>query len=63
MISAVSTRFDHVIIDTPASTSPEHLLLTAAANGVIHVVEPNDDSIEASRQVAVSVERLPGSPP
>ena len=58
MISAVSTRFDHVIIDTPASTSPEHLLLTAAANGVIHVVEPNDDSIEATRVTAVELKKF-----
>jgi len=48
MISSLRKQFDTIIIDTPASVSYEHLILTAVADKVLHVCEANDDSIDAT---------------
>jgi MinD-like ATPase involved in chromosome partitioning or flagellar assembly len=48
IIRSLRKRFEHVIIDTPASMSFEHLILTAVADAIIYIAEPNDDSVEAT---------------
>ena len=48
MINGLRERFKYIIIDTPASISLEHLILTASADAIIYVCEPNDDSINST---------------
>jgi MinD-like ATPase involved in chromosome partitioning or flagellar assembly len=48
IIKKLRKRFAYITIDTPASMSFEHLILTAVADAVIYVAEPNDDSVEAT---------------
>lgn len=48
MIEGLRKKFKHIIIDTPASVSLEHLVLTASADAVVYVCEPNDDSINST---------------
>jgi len=52
ILAKLRKRFPLVIVDTPASMSFEHLILTAIADRVIYVCEPNDDSIEATKLTA-----------
>ncbi|MEM2618529.1 MAG: AAA family ATPase [Candidatus Hadarchaeales archaeon] len=56
-------RFDEVIIDTPASVSPLHLLLTAAGDSILYVCEPNDDSILATQSTCRGMRQLLDIPP
>jgi flagellar biosynthesis protein FlhG len=53
--------FQRIIVDTPASFGFEHLLLTSIADGLVYVVEPSDDSIDATVRTARGLERLLGS--
>lgn len=48
IMKKLKTRFKYIVVDTPASLSFEHLILTAVADGVIFIAEPNDDSVEAT---------------
>ncbi len=52
IIKKLRKRFEYIVIDTPASMSFEHLILTAVADGLIFVAEPNDDSVEATINTA-----------
>ena len=52
MVEKLRRRFALIIVDTPASMSFEHLILTAIADAVIYVAEPNDDSIESTKLTA-----------
>ncbi|MEM2619240.1 MAG: cellulose synthase operon protein YhjQ/BcsQ [Candidatus Hadarchaeales archaeon] len=56
-------KFDEIIIDTPASVSPFHLLLTAAGDRILYVCEPNDDSILATQRTCEGMKRLLDIPP
>jgi len=47
-IDSLREQFKYIVIDTPASVSLEHLVLTAGADAVIYVCEPNDDSINST---------------
>lgn len=73
MLASLRKRFPLIIVDTPASMSFEHLILTAIADGIVYVCEPNDDSIEATkltadglkefmdvRPLGVVINRMPG---
>jgi MinD-like ATPase involved in chromosome partitioning or flagellar assembly len=48
MITAMRKKFKYIVIDTPASFSLEHLILTAAADATVYICEPNDDSINST---------------
>jgi flagellar biosynthesis protein FlhG len=48
MIEGLRKDFKYIIIDTPASVGFEHLILTASADAVIYVCEPNEDSISST---------------
>lgn len=52
ILASLHKRFPLVIVDTPASMSFEHLILTAIADRIVYVCEPNDDSIEATKLTA-----------
>ena len=48
MIGGLRKKFEYILIDTPASVGLEHFILTASADAVIYVCEPNEDSIEST---------------
>jgi len=52
MMKKLKKNFSRIIVDTPASMSFEHLILTAIADGIVYVVEPNEDSITSTLQTA-----------
>jgi flagellar biosynthesis protein FlhG len=58
MMSGVRQRFDTVIVDTPASVSYEHLILTAIADRILYVCEANDDSISSTLATAKGLRDL-----
>ncbi|MEM2481355.1 MAG: AAA family ATPase [Candidatus Hadarchaeales archaeon] len=53
--------FQRTVVDTPASFGFEHLLLTSIADGLVYVVEPNDDSIDSTARTARGLERILGT--
>ncbi len=61
MISRLRKHFSYIIVDTPASMSFEHLILTAIADGIVYVVMPNLDSIVSTHQTAKGLEEFMGS--
>jgi MinD-like ATPase involved in chromosome partitioning or flagellar assembly len=63
MLKETCKKFSYVVIDTPASVSYEHILLTAAGDGIIYVCEANDDSILAARATAGGMRKLLDVPP
>lgn len=63
MIEDLRSEFSFVFIDTPASVSYEHLILTAAADRVLYVCEANDDSINSTLATARGLEELMGVKP
>jgi MinD-like ATPase involved in chromosome partitioning or flagellar assembly len=58
IVSKLRKMFSYIIVDTPASMSFEHLILTSIADRVLYVCEPNDDSIEATRVTAVELKKF-----
>ncbi len=58
IVSKLRRMFSYIIVDTPASMSFEHLILTSIADRVLYVCEPNDDSIEATRVTAVELKKF-----
>jgi len=52
MIEGLHKEFKYIIIDTPASVGFEHFILTASADAVIYVCEPNEDSISSTLTTA-----------
>jgi MinD-like ATPase involved in chromosome partitioning or flagellar assembly len=52
IIKQLRERFSYIIIDTPASFSVEHLVLTGVADAIIYVTTPERDSIEATKRTA-----------
>jgi len=56
MMSAMRKKFDVILIDTPASASLEHLILTAAADQILYICEANDDSINSTLATARGLE-------
>jgi len=58
MMSTLREEFDTIIIDTPASVSYEHLILTAAADRILYVCEANDDSINSTFSTARGLARF-----
>jgi len=48
MIDGLREKFKYIVIDTPASISLEHLILTASADAILYVCEPNDDSVNST---------------
>jgi MinD-like ATPase involved in chromosome partitioning or flagellar assembly len=63
MLKQASKKFGYIVIDTPASVSYEHILLTAAGDGIVYVCEANDDSILAAKATAGGMQRLLDVPP
>jgi MinD-like ATPase involved in chromosome partitioning or flagellar assembly len=63
MMTGLRKRFTHIIIDTPASMSFEHLILTAVADALIFVVEPNDDSLSSTLRTAKGLKDFMGAVP
>jgi len=56
MITVLRERYDTIIVDTPASVTYEHLILTAIADKILYVCEANDDSINATLATARGLE-------
>ena len=52
MMTTLREKFDTIIIDTPASVSHEHLILTAAADQILYICEANDDSVNSTLAAA-----------
>ncbi len=60
MIEELRKQFKYIIIDTPASVGLEHFILTASADAVIYVCEPNEDSINSVLATAEELKDLMG---
>lgn len=60
MIRGLRKRFGHILVDTPASVGLEHLFLTASADAIIYVCEPNEDSISSTLTTAEELRDLLG---
>lgn len=60
MVGRLRRRFEWIVVDTPASFSAEHLVLTGVADAVVYVVTPDRDSIEATRRTAEGLRRYLG---
>jgi MinD-like ATPase involved in chromosome partitioning or flagellar assembly len=58
MLSKLRRKFTYIYIDTPASLSFEHLILTAVADALLYVAEPNDDSVRATVSTARGLEKF-----
>ena len=52
--------FSFAFIDTPAARGMEHMFLAGLGDGVIYVVDPSDESIEATVSTARDLERMLG---
>jgi MinD-like ATPase involved in chromosome partitioning or flagellar assembly len=52
MIKQLRKRFSYIVVDTPASVSLDHIVLTGIADAVIYITEPSHDSIEATQRTA-----------
>jgi len=60
MLSRLRKKFSYIIVDTPASVGFEHLILTAIADGLLYVVNPDIDSILSAEQTAAGLKQLMG---
>jgi len=60
MLSTLRKRFAYIIVDTPASVGFEHLILTAIADALLFVVNPDLDSILSSKVTAEGLKQLLG---
>ncbi|MEM3402505.1 MAG: AAA family ATPase [Candidatus Hadarchaeales archaeon] len=60
MLTTLRKKFSYIIVDTPASVGFEHLILTAIADGLLFVVNPDLDSILSATQTAVGLKELLG---
>ena len=60
MVGRLRKRFEWIVVDTPASFSAEHLILTGVADAVIYVVTPDRDSLEATERTAEGLSRYLG---
>jgi MinD-like ATPase involved in chromosome partitioning or flagellar assembly len=60
MLSVLRKKFPYIIVDTPASVGFEHLILTAIADGLLYVVNPDVDSILSAKQTALGLKQLLG---
>jgi MinD-like ATPase involved in chromosome partitioning or flagellar assembly len=60
MLSVLRKKFSYIIVDTPASVGFEHLILTAIADGLLYVVNPDVDSILSAKQTALGLKQLLG---
>ncbi|MEM2481281.1 MAG: MinD/ParA family protein [Candidatus Hadarchaeales archaeon] len=58
IVGKLHKMFSYIIVDTPASMSFEHLILTSIADRILYVCEPNDDSIEATRVTATELKKF-----
>lgn len=61
VVEELRTEFPVILIDTPASVSYEHIILTAVADRILYVCEANDDSISSTLATARGLERLMGA--
>jgi MinD-like ATPase involved in chromosome partitioning or flagellar assembly len=61
MMALLRKNFSYVIVDTPASVTFEHVILTAIADGLIYVVTPDVDSIFSTRQTAAGLKEIVGT--
>lgn len=60
MLPKLRKKFSYIIVDTPASVGFEHLILTAIADGLLYVVNPDVDSILSTSQTAAGLKQLIG---
>ncbi len=58
LVDELKERCSFVIIDTPASFSLEHAAMIAAADGILPVVNPNDDSINSTLEMIAAMRGL-----
>ncbi|MFN4133847.1 MAG: MinD/ParA family protein, partial [Candidatus Hadarchaeales archaeon] len=56
--SEMRKKFSRIIIDTPASVSYEHILLTGTSDKILYVCEANDDSISSTLATAQGLSKL-----
>lgn len=55
LMKKLRSRFQYIYVDTPASMSFEHLILTAIADSLVYICEPNDDSIDSTKMTAEGI--------
>ena len=60
MLVRLRKNFSYIIVDTPASVSFEHLILTAIADAILFVVTPDVDSVFSTSQTAAGLKQLMG---
>jgi MinD-like ATPase involved in chromosome partitioning or flagellar assembly len=60
MLPNLRKKFAYIIVDTPASVGFEHLILTAIADKLLYVVNPDVDSILSTNQTAIGLKQLIG---
>ena len=53
--------FSLVFVDTPATRGMEHMFLAGLGDGIIYVIDPTDESIEATLTTASDLERMLGA--
>lgn len=58
MLPQLRKKFEYIIVDTPASVGFEHLILTAIADVILYVVNPDVDSILSTSQTAAGLKQL-----
>lgn len=61
MMTLLRKNFSYVVIDTPASVTFEHVILTAISDGIVYVVTPDVDSIFSTRQTAAGLKQIIGT--
>ncbi|MEW6593071.1 MAG: AAA family ATPase [Candidatus Hadarchaeota archaeon] len=61
MIAKLRKNFTYIVVDTPASVSFEHLILTAIADVLVFVVNPDVDSVFSASQTAAGLKQLMGA--
>lgn len=61
MMALLRKNFSYIIVDTPASVTFEHVILTAIADGLLFVVTPDVDSIFSTRQTAAGLKQIIGT--
>lgn len=60
MLTTIRKKFSYIIVDTPASVGFEHLILTAIADGLLFVINPDIDSVLSAIQTATGLKELLG---
>lgn len=58
IVSELRRSFAFLLVDTPATISFEHIILTGIGDGAIYVVEPSHESLEVALYASKDLKRL-----